>query len=239
VPAPLPPPRGGVLFVNLSQGKYIMGTSETTSHPKASVGVTRNNAPGVLSRANIMQVAILAAIASFNALPITMAAFALLIQAAQTAQTASASRGKGLAATRNTKISPLWSAMMLLRAYVQGLVNEVDYAHGVELINQAGLVVAGVGVHVKDLFVAKLDAVANVVHLALHAKAFIGKSYRRVTFHWQMSSDGGKTWTNLPSTPYAETQLASPGPGTYQFRASATVGKTALAWTPPFPLTIH
>jgi hypothetical protein len=215
-----------------------MGTSETPSHPKASLGVTSNNAPGVLSRANIMQTAILAALASFNALPITMAAFLLLIQAAATAQTASASRAKGLAATRNTKISPLWSAMLLLRAYVQGLVNEVDYTNGLALINQAGLVVSGVGRHVKPLFVAKLDIVANLVHLALNAKAFIGKSYKQVTFHWQMSTDG-KTWTSLPSTPYAETQLVSPGPGTYQFRAAATVGKTVLDWTPPFPLTIH
>jgi hypothetical protein len=215
-----------------------MGTSETNSHPRASLGVARTDAPGVLSRANIIQTCILAALASFNALPITMAAFALLIQAAQTAQTASASRGKGLAAARNTKIAPLWSAMLLLRAYVQGLVNEVDYTNGVTLINQAGLLVAGVGHHVKELFAAKLDPVANVVHLVLNAKAFIGKTYKHVTFHWQTSTDG-KTWTSLPSTPYASTQLASPGPGTYQFRAAATVGKTVLDWTPPFPLTIH
>jgi hypothetical protein len=167
-----------------------------------------------------------------------MAAFLLLIQAAQTAQIASASRAKGLAATRNTKISPLWSAMMLLRAYVQGLVNEVDYTNGVALINQAGLVVGGVGTHVKELFVARLDTTANVVHLILNAKAFLGPTSKRVTFHWQMSADG-KTWTSLPSTPHAQTQLASPGPGTYAFRAAATVSKTVVDWTQPFNLTIH
>jgi hypothetical protein len=52
-------------------------------------------------------------------------------------------------------------------------------------------------------------------------------------------SSDGKTWTSLPSTPYAETQLPSPGPGSYAFRAAATVGKTVVDWTPPFPLTIH
>ncbi len=215
-----------------------MGT-EATSHPRASLGVARDDAPGVISRANIMYAAILAAIATFNATPITMAALLLLIQAAETAQTASASRAKGLAAVRNTKITPLWNAMILLRAYVQGLVDQVDKAGGVALINQAGLVVGGVATHVKMLFVAKLDTTANVVHLVLNAKAFLGPTNKRVTFHWQMSSDSGKTWTSLPSTPYAETQLPSPGPGSYEFRAAATVGKTIVDWTTPFPLTIH
>ena len=215
-----------------------MGTSETSAHPRASLGVDRTNAPGVISRATIMYAAILAAIATFNATPISMAAFLLLIEAADTAQTASASRAKGLAAVRDTKITPLWTAMILLRAYVQGLVDQVDHAGGVALINQAGLVVGGVATHVKKLFEAKLDTTANVVHLILNAKAFLGKTSQRAIFHWQMSSDG-KTWTSLPSTPYAETQLPSPGPGSYQFRAAATVGTTVLDWTTPYPLTIH
>ena len=224
--------------VNLSQGKNIMGTSETASHPRASLGVTRTKAPGVISRATIMYAAFLAAIATFSAAPITMAAFLLMIQAMQAAQTASASRGKGLAAVRNTKITPLWNAMILLRVYVQGLVDQVDPASGLALINQAGLVVGGVAAHVKILFVATLDPTANVVHLVLNAKAFLGSTSKRVTFHWQISSDG-KTWTSLPSTPYAQTQLPSPGPGSYAFRAAATVGKTVVDWTTPFPLTIH
>jgi len=185
-----------------------------------------------------MYAAILAAVATFNAAPITMAAFLLLIEAAQTAQTAAASRAKGLAAVRDTKITPLWNAMILLRSYVQGMVDQLDGAGGLALINQAGLIVGGVAAHVKMLFEAKLDTTANVVHLILNAKAFLGPTSKRVTFHWQISSDG-KTWTNLPSTPYAETQLPSPGPGSYQFRAAATVGKTVVDWTTPFPLTIH
>ena len=215
-----------------------MGTSEASSHPKASLGVAKTNSPGVISRATIMYAAILAAIATFNATPITLAAFLLLIEAAQVAQVASASRAKGLAAVRNTKITPLWNAMVLLRSYVQGLVDQVDHAAGVALINQAGLVVGAVGHRAKMLFEAKLDTTANVVHLILNARAFLGPTRKRVVFHWQISSDG-KSWSSLPSTPYAETQLPSPGPGSYQFRAAATVGKTVVDWTPPFPLIIH
>jgi hypothetical protein len=185
-----------------------------------------------------MYAALLAAIATFNATPIALPAFLLLIEAAQMAQTASASRAKGLAAVRNTKITPLWNAMNLLRVYVQGLVDQVDHASGLALINQAGLVVGGVPAHVKKLFEAKLDTTANVVHLILNATALLGPNKKRVTFHWQISSDG-KTWTSLPSTPYAQTRLPSPGPGSYVFRAGATVGETVVDWTPPFPLTIH
>ena len=217
-----------------------MGTPEATSPPQACLEVAKKNAPGVISRAKIMYTAILAAVATFTSPPITMAAFLLLVQAADAAQTAKATTGaKGSAAARSTKITPLWNAMHLLRVYLQGMVDVVDHASGVNLISQAGLVVGGVGTHVKVLFEAKLDAVAGVVHLVLNAKAFLGVTRKRVVFYWQMSSDGGKTWTSLPSTGYAQTQLASPGPGTYQFRASAMVAKTVVDWTPPFPLTIH
>ena len=217
-----------------------MGAPNATSPPRASLETAKKNAPGVISRAKIMYTAILAAVATFTSPPITMAAFLLLIEAADAAQTAKSTTGaKGSAAARNTKITPLWNAMHLLRIYLQGMVDVLDYASGVNLINQAGLVVGGVGTHVKVLFVAKLDAVAGVVHLELNAKAFVGVTRKRVVFYWQMSSDGGKTWTSLPSTGYAQTELASPGPGAYLFRASARVGETVVDWTPPFPLTIH
>jgi hypothetical protein len=229
-------PSRPIAGIDLSQGRSIMGTSETTSRPRACLGVKKANSPGVIRRANIMYAAILAAIATFNATPITMAAFLLLIEAAQTA---SASQAKGLAAVRTTKVTPLWNAMILVRAYVQGLVDQVDHAGGLALINQAGLVVGGVAAHVKALFEAKVETTANVVHLVLNAKAFLGRTRKLVTFHWQMSSDGGKSWTSLPSTPYAQTQLPSPGPGSYAFRAATTVGPTAVDWTPPFPVTIH
>jgi hypothetical protein len=215
-----------------------MANPATSSHPRASLDVDRTNSPGILSRANIMYTAILAAIATFTACPISMPALLLLIQAAQAAQTASASRGKGLAAARNTKITPLWTAMISLRCYVQGLVDLTDHATGLLLINQAGLVVSAAPARVKDLFVAKLDTTANVVHLVLNATAFHGPTTKRVSYHWQMSTDG-KTWQSLLSTPYAETQLPSPGAGTYQFRAAATVGKSFVDWTNPIPLTIH
>ena len=60
--------------------------------PKATFGTVKTNIPGVLSRAGIMQAAIVLAIASFPALPITMAAFLVLLQVASAAQLAAAAR---------------------------------------------------------------------------------------------------------------------------------------------------
>jgi hypothetical protein len=79
--------------------------------PEATLGTLRVNIPGVLSRAGTMEAAITLAIAMFPGLPITMAAFLLLLQAAAAAQTAAATRAKGLASVRDTKVDDLWDAM--------------------------------------------------------------------------------------------------------------------------------
>ena len=72
------------------------------SKPKPSLGVTRNNVPGVLARAGIMEAAIQQSPAMFPALPIPMAVFLSLIEAAAEAQSDTAARTSGLAALRDT-----------------------------------------------------------------------------------------------------------------------------------------
>ena len=77
------------------------------------------------------------------------------------------------------------------------------------------------------------------MRLVAHAAMLLGKpTTKKVTFNWSWSSDG-KTWSNLPSTPYADTEIANLGPGTYLFRVSATVGKVPGEWSQSTSLTIH
>jgi hypothetical protein len=78
----------------------------------------------------------------------------------------------------------------------------------------------------------------NLVHLECNATMLFGKTSKKTIFHWQMSTDQ-KTWQSLTSTNYAQTTIPNPGPGTYYFRVSATVGKTAIDWTQAVSLTIH
>jgi hypothetical protein len=54
-----------------------------------------------------------------------------------------------------------------------------------------------------------------------------------------MSVDG-KTWTNLPSTPLASTEVAGLALlSTYSFRVSVTLGKVAGEFSQPVSVTVH
>ena len=82
--------------------------------PRAVTGCAREQSPAVLSRAKIMYVAILAAIAQFPNLPITMAAFLALIQLFDKAQESMSAKPRGLASVRDTKRDDVWTAMQSL-----------------------------------------------------------------------------------------------------------------------------
>ncbi len=208
--------------------------------PKPSVGVAKTNVPGVLTRGGIMQAAILAALAMFPGLPITMAAFLLLLQAADAAQSAAATRAKGLAALRDTKVDELWNAMQTLKTYVAGLASTMDATSAIALIEAAGLLVAGVPRHVKELLAATYVPATGIVHLAVNATLLVGKrtaAKKNFTYSW--SSDGGKTWSAGVTTGYASLEVPGLPPGTYLFRVFATVGKIPGDPTQSVSLTIH
>ncbi len=126
----------------------------TLSKPKPSLGVTRNNVPGVLARAGIMEAAIELSPAMFPALPIPMPVFVPLIQAAAEAQSAAAARTNGLAALRDTKVDALWTAMQSVKTYVGGLASALDATSAASLIQAAGLLVAQTPTHTKLLLSA-------------------------------------------------------------------------------------
>ena len=210
-----------------------------TARPRGVYGTTKKNVPGVLTRARIMYTAILAALANFPSLPISMAAFLLIIQAAEAAQIAAKAGTKGLASLRNTKRDLVWTAMESLRIYVQGLCDEVSAEAAATLIESAGLLVAKTSGYAKPLLAAKLVPATGVVRLIAYAAMLLGKpTTKKVTFNWSVCSDG-KTWNNLPSTPYADTEVAGLGPGTYLFRVSVTIGKVPGEWSQSTSLILH
>lgn len=58
-------------------------------------------------------------------------------------------------------------------------------------------------------------------------------------FNWRWSADGGKTWTQAPSTPYANTEIADlPAMTTYLFCVSVTIGKTQGKWSDDVSLLV-
>jgi hypothetical protein len=214
--------------------------STQTKKPKASFGVTKINVPGVLARATLMQTAILAALAIFTSLPITMPAFLLLIQAAAAAQAATASKAKGLAAIRDTKVDKLWTAMQSLKTYVQGLSDATDAVSAVALIQEAGLLVARTPKSTKLLLAATFMPATGVVHLAVNATLLLEKpTAKKTIFTWSWSTDGGKTWSAGVTTAYANADIPGLPPATYQFRVFVTVGTVPQEPCQPVGLTIH
>src|SRR5580700_6214091 len=143
--------------------------------PKPSFGVARPNVPGVLARAGIMGTAIGLAAALFPALPITMAAFLLLLQAAAAAQSAAETRARGLAALRDTKVDALWTAMLSVKTYVAGLASALDATSATSLIQAAGLLVSQAAAHVKLLLSATYVPATGVVHLSVNVSLLLGK----------------------------------------------------------------
>jgi hypothetical protein len=216
---------------------------KTTAKPKAAFGTDKRNVPGVIARAKAMYAAIFAAIATYNALPVAIAAFLAMLDALVAAQTAATgTKAKGLAAVRDSKRDTLWAAMVSIRAYVQQLADAAAHADAIGLIEQAGLLVAGVPHHTKPILDAKLTTVPGFVQLIANAHALLGGQgiTKKTTFQWQISSDGGKTWTSLPPTPYASTEVTGLTLLTeYRFRVCAIIAKTPGEWSQEVKVLVH
>ena len=208
--------------------------------PKPAFGVEREDVPGVLERADVMHMAFVASLALFPALPVTMAAFLLLLQAAQAAQSATLTRTVALAAVRDVKVDALWTAMKSLKTYVEGLAGTMSAVDATALITSAGLLVAQTPNHDKPLFSSRYVAATGIVHLAVNASVLIGyRTRRKTTFTWSWTMDGGKTWSSVVTTGYASAEIPGLGPGTYRFRVFVTVGKTPGEPVDGAALTIH
>jgi hypothetical protein len=193
----------------------------------------------VLSRARIMQLCLADNASLFPNPPLSAADLWTLITETDEAQTAKASRAAGLAAARNIKRNALWSGMNALRAYYQGLADRLDAENAAFLLISAGLVLSKSTGHGKKLLQALLANLQGLVHLVANASVLTGRSKRKATFNWQWSGDNGVTWTNAPSTPYADTFIGPLPPGTYRFRVCVTLGRVTGEWTTPTELTIH
>ncbi len=210
------------------------------SKPKPSLGVTRSDVPGVLERAGIMEAAIELSPAMFPALPIPMAVFLPMIQAAAEAQSDAATRTNGLAALRDTKVDVLWTAMQTLKTYVGGLASALDATSAASLIQAAGLLVAQTPAHTKLLLSATYAPATGTVNVSVHALLLIGKrTAKKTTFTYAWSADGGTTWSAGITTAYASLEIPALPPGDYLFRVFATVGKVPGDPTHSVSLTIH
>jgi hypothetical protein len=174
---------------------------------------------------------------------IALPAFLALITGLSTAQqNLKGTKATGLAALRDTKRDLLWTAMESLRMYVQGIADTMTAVDAISLIKAAGMLVAGVPKRQKALLTAVLTTIPGTVLLVANASLLVGKAdvNKKVVFNWQWSSDSGKTWNSVASTPYASTEI----PGLtlmtpYIFRVSVTIAKKPGAWSDVVALVVH
>ena len=133
-------------------------------------------------------------------------------QALDVAQTNAQIGARGLADRRNAARATLSNLLEQLRAYVEGVANE-NLESAASIIESAAM--DAVMPSYPDLapFRVKLGRVSRTVDLACKAGP------KGCGYLWQMSTDGGETWTDRPQTKQAKTTVPDLVPGkTYWFR---------------------
>jgi len=146
----------------------------------------------------------------YPSLSASMAAFFSEVEALQTAQQTAKSRAPGAADVRDTKRDAVVSTLKSLHAGVQVLMDASPEQAAV-LARTAGMKVAMITVPSKAVLGLKAVTPSGSLFCAANAKllkAEKGSKKRSVTFYWQYTLDGGKTFLSALSTPVARTTLS-------------------------------
>jgi hypothetical protein len=123
---------------------------------------------------------------------------------------------RGLKEKRNAARSELVGLLNRLKAYVQGIADE-NPETAASIIESAAMSVAAQSSKAKPALAVYPGQVSGTVRLVAKAAA------KAASYEWQMSLDGGDTWTDLPKTLQARTTVSGLVPGkTVWLRMRAT-----------------
>ena len=150
----------------------------------------------------------------------------------QTAETATLTRIKGAAATRNAKRALLINLLQQLRMYVQTAVDGNE-DNAPAMIQSSGMAVKKIGIRKPRLFAALAGAISGTVTLVAPSAG------HRVSYAWQYSADG-KTWLDVAMTLQAKATLSGQTPGAvlqFRYRSVSKAGETD--WSAPVTFTVR
>lgn len=118
--------------------------------------------------------------------------------------------------------------------YVQGLADAGSYEQAIILITSAGFEVKVNGIFMKPDLRIKLTNNFSVIKL-------IAKSAGpRGAYEWQQSINNGASWTNLPTTTKANTEVSGLTAKTsYLFRFRSVVKSVTSSWSNPVSIIIQ
>jgi hypothetical protein len=155
-----------------------------------------------------------------------------LLTASEAAETATISRTKGTVGTRNAARTALRSALKTEVATIQAAA-DADPDNAEAIITSTSLTTRKVPVRVKAPFAVKSGAVSGAAILEVRSAG------SHASYDWQMSVDGGKTWTEIPSTTKAKTSVSAlPVATTVQFRFRSLTPKGQSDWSQPIGLLV-
>ncbi len=142
-------------------------------------------------------------------------------------EAATKTRTAGAVADRDAAKQVLVVDLNSERLYVEAVVN-ADPANASQIAEDAGMYLRQSGSRSKPLLSAKPGATTGTVKVI--AKATKGAKAN----DWQYSTDGGKTWIDVPSTTKAETTVPNLTPGAaVSFRQRALTKTGAGDWSQP------
>jgi hypothetical protein len=163
----------------------------------------------------------------------TLAAVTAALTDLETAETAALARTKGAVATRNVKRAALVTLLEQVKAYVQK-VADANPQQGAAVIEGSAMAVRKTPVRPKRVFGAAAGALSGSVKLVTDSAG------HRVSYEWQYSTDGGKTWQAASTTLQAKTTVTGLTPGatvSFRYRPVTKVGEQN--WSQPTSIIVH
>ncbi len=162
--------------------------------------------------------------------PVTMAVFNSQILAMDTAEQEVKNR-TGTASARNVAVNTVWMSAESLRVWVQTLGSTLSLEQAVSLAEEAGFKTFSVPARVQPLLGLKLTPAPGTVLATASAKQ-LDPSKKRKFFNWQVSLDGGKTWSSAPSTVGVKATFTGlPALTTVGIRVSVTLAGGQQEWS--------
>jgi hypothetical protein len=149
------------------------------------------------------------------------------------AETKALTLARGLKEKRNRARAALVSLLKQLKAYVETVAND-NPDNAVSVIESSGMHVVTPTHPVKAPFAVRHGKVSGQVRLDLKA------DHKGSSYNWQMSTDGGETWIDLPKTAQAHTLVSGLVPGkTYWFRARILTRRGLGDWTDKLSIIVQ
>jgi hypothetical protein len=170
-------------------------------------------------------------------------AFNDLIANVTKAQTVVRTRVVGAAATRDGHLGALVGGMESERLYIQSLA-DADRAHAVQIIQNAGLVVAGSPGRTKLLLVLRPGPQPGSVVCDANVGMLVGAGakhpYAARFYGWQYTVDGGKTFVTSPTTGTGKTLLTGlPLLIEIGVRVNVTISGVTTDWSDVATIMLH